>query len=396
MNLKAESPVNRIWGYIEHRKAVFSAVAVFFALFILFGSYAFYVSGDAEASDGPSSGYAYQFLDEEEKDVYEQLYSGISREEQSFSVRASDSEVIGNALSAILTDCPEFFWIDGTADISGFKLLGTWTISLGFNIDQSRIDSVKEAISMKVSEYKSSLPESADEYEKVKAAYEYIIRYTDYSLDSEQNQNIQSVFLYGKSVCAGYARAFKYLLDQVGVECAYIEGSIEGEEEEGHAWNMVRIDGTFTMVDPSWGDPTYGEDNTDAKRLDIIYDYLCLTEEEIRRARHIPSSPEWIPECSSNRWDYYILNGMYHYEYDRDEISRVLWHAVDEEESVVCMKFASDEDYQEALYALFPGEDGPESLLDAPMRQRMEWDELTSMRYYYSCQDDLRIIKIYW
>ncbi len=369
-------------------------------IFALFSCPAFFVSADGTAdealSDADLKHFSYNRLDDEAKLIYQQLYSAIADGKSEFKISASNSDLIGPALSAILADHPEFFWIDGTASMSGFKLLGIWTISLGLNIGEDEIEGVRQAIEAKADEYLGMLPSDAGDYEKVRAAYEYIIGSTDYSLSGIQNQNIQSVFLYGESVCAGYARAFKYLLDRAGVDCAYIEGTIEGEAEEGHAWNLVSIDGTYTYVDPSWGDPTYGEDNTDAKRLDIIYDYLCLTGEEMRRARHIPSYADDLPDCSSNRWDYYILGGMYYPEYSRDALSRALWHAVDEEESVVCMKFATEEAYQEALYALFPGEDGPESLLTEPMRQRMEWDELSSMRYYYSCQDELRIIKIYW
>lgn len=345
---------------------------------------------------GNLSGFAYESLSDEEKLIYAQLYAGIRDLKSEFTISASDSDRIGPALSAILTDCPEFFWIDGSASMSGFKILGIWTITLGFNIPAEEIESRREQIEQKAEEYLAMLPEGASDYDKVKAAYEFIIRNTDYSTLSEQNQNIQSVFIYGKSVCAGYARAFKYLLDLAGVECAYVEGETGDADAEGHAWNIVNIDGVFTQVDPSWGDPTYGEDNTDAKRLEIIYDYLCLTTEEMERTGHIPAHPDMLPACDNRSFDYYILNGYWHDEYVSEDISRVLWHAVDEEESVVYMKFADDEAYAEALYALFPGEDGPESLIAAPMRQRMEWDEISSLRYYYSCSDELRIIKIYW
>ena len=144
------------------------------------------------------------------------------------------------------------------------------------------------------------------------------------------------------------------------------------------------------------GDPTYGEDNTDAKRLDIIYDYLCLTEEEMLRARHVPDPSLALPEAGGRDYDYYILNGCYQEGYDRERISRALWHAVDEAESVVYLKFSDEASYNEALYALFPEGEDRESLIDAPMRQRMEWDEISSIRYYYSCSEELYIIKIYW
>ena len=348
-----------------------------------------------EASGG-LSGFAYDQLSEEIQAVYAQLYTGIAEKRAEFPLRAKDSEHIKSALNAVIIDHPEFFWIDGNANMSGFKGIGIWQIRLDFNIDPSEIDSVQAQIDAAAQEYLNSLPEGASDYQKVKAAYEYIIRTTDYNLNSIQNQNIQSVFLYHISVCAGYSRALQYLLAKAGVWCAYIEGTT-GPDSEGHAWNLVNIDGVYTFVDPSWGDPTYGEDATDASRLDIIYDYLCLTSDELLRARHIPDGSYEVPVCTDRTYDYYILNGLYYEGFDPDAISSALWHAVDEGERAVFMKFSDFESYVLASDALFPAADDPaESLLDAPIRQRMEWDSANSMRYYYSCSDELWIIKVYW
>ena len=342
------------------------------------------------------SGFAYDQLDSSVQSVYAQLFTGISEERSKFSLRAPGTEAIKEALSAVILDHPEFFWIDGDASMSGFSALGIWQIELEFNVAPEEIGSIRSVIEDKVAEYLYSLPEDASDYEKVKMAYEYVIRTTDYVSDSPQNQNIQSVFLNGLSVCAGYSKAVQYLLQRAGVWCAYIEGTT-GVEEEGHAWNLVRIDGSYSFVDPSWGDPTYGEDSTDASHLSIIYDYLCLTTDEMVRTRHIASDQYELPVCTDKTNDYYVRNGMYYEGFDPDRISAALWHAVDEGESIVYFKFSDENSYQMARNALFPPEGSEaESLLDAPIRQRMEWDDTESMRYYYSCSDDLWIIKVYW
>lgn len=343
------------------------------------------------------TGYAYEQLAEGTRSVYAQLYTGISEKMDSFTIRAKDTDAIKAALTAVIADHPEFFWINGSAAISGFSAFGIWQIRPEFTVESSRIEEIEDRIEECANEYLSSLDADATEYGKVKAAYEYIIRSTDYSLESPQNQNIQSVFIDHLSVCAGYARAFQYLLHKAGVFCAYVEGETDGSDAESHAWNLVRIDGVYTFVDPSWGDPTYREDETDAAILPIIYDYLCLTSEEMLRTGHIPDSAYYLPDCSDRQYDYYRLNGLYYEGFDPDAISGALWHAVDEGEQQVFMKFSDDDSYLAAQEALFPPEgSGIESLLSGPIRQRMEWDEISSMRYYFSCSDELRIIKIYW
>ncbi|MDO4619821.1 MAG: transglutaminase domain-containing protein [Lachnospiraceae bacterium] len=347
--------------------------------------------GETDLSDG----FVYAQLSPSAQKVYAEIYQEIRDHRTEFTVHSSDTEDIKQAISAVLADCPQFFWVDGTASMSGFRALGTWTITMNYIVSPDEIDGIQARIEEKVQEYLKQIPEGASEYEKVRLAYEYVIGITDYSLASEHNQNIMSVFLNGSSVCAGYARAFKYLLDRAGVWCGYIEGTIS-DTGEGHAWNVVRIDGIYSYVDPSWGDPSYGEDHTDAKQLSIIYDYLCLTEEEMLRARHQPDAGLQLPSTTDRSNDFYIRNGMYYEGYSESSLSSALWNAVDNAIDIVYLKYSDYDSYTQAKNALFPDNDDVTSLLDAPIRQRMEWDNASSMRYYYSCSDELWIIKIYW
>lgn len=55
--------------------------------------------------------------------------------------------------------------------------------------------------------------------------------------------------LVGKyDVCAGYARAFKYIMDKLGIPCVYVGGMIKGTAIP-HAWNEVYVDGEWKIVD---------------------------------------------------------------------------------------------------------------------------------------------------
>ena len=339
------------------------------------------------------TGFMHDQLSEEVQDIYASLYTGIADRQSVFTIRAGDTDGIKQALSAVLADHPEFFWLDGNASMNGFQMLGIWEITLEFNIEEDRIPEVQAEIDRCCGEYLASLPEGAGEYEKVKAAYEYLILHTDYDLQSDLNQNIQSVFLNHVSVCAGYAKAMKYLLDQAGVWCGYVEGQIT-DTGEGHAWDLVRIDGEYSYVDPSWGDPTYGEDDTDAMQLDIIYDYLCVTSRELSQLRHQADEQIVLPECTSTAHDYYIMNGMFYPDWDPDAVSQAVWSAVDAGETRIFFKFGSFDAYAQAMANLFPEEGG--GLLEEPLQQRMEWDETSSMRYFYSCSDELWVIKVYW
>jgi hypothetical protein len=55
------------------------------------------------------------------------------------------------------------------------------------------------------------------------------------------------------------------------------------------------------------------------------------------------------------------------------------------------MKFPSDEIYEEAFSKIFDG-----GLINEPLQQRLKWDGRKEMKYYYSRNDNMYVLKIYW
>lgn len=58
-----------------------------------------------------------------------------------------------------------------------------------------------------------------------------------------------------KSVCEGYARAFKDLANRAGIETYYVSGKAENEDGiVGHAWNASKLNGKYYFIDCTWDD----------------------------------------------------------------------------------------------------------------------------------------------
>ncbi len=340
------------------------------------------------------TGFSYDRLSEDVQRLYRQLYTGVAAQKTSLFITACSTSDAGRALNALLDDHPEFFWMDGKASIYGLEGAPVVQIGFEFNIAPESIGEARALIEIAALEYESTIPEGAGTYDKVKAAYEYIIRKTDYDSDltGAQSQNIQSVFIDRLSVCAGYARAFKYLLDRQGIPCAFLSGTANGPDgsPESHAWNLVTIDGVDTLVDVTWGDPTYlGEGDADPDF--ISYDYLCLTSEEMARTGHAAGEYYTHSDCTDRSYDYYLLNGSYYETFDYDKVAFALMDAVDNNRTEVRLKFGSDEAYQEAMYELFEG-----GMVADALQRRMSWDNLTSITYYHQYSEGLYTIRVFW
>lgn len=71
-------------------------------------------------------------------------------------------------------------------------------------------------------------------------------------------------------VCSGYAAIFKACADEAGVKSLYVTGTVPpqpGSNNNGHAWNLVNVDGTWKVVDVTWDDTDQGDNQSDGQYL---------------------------------------------------------------------------------------------------------------------------------
>ena len=127
-------------------------------------------------------------------------------------------------------------------------------------------------------------------FDKVRLAYDYIVNNTEYG-ENPNDQNMDSVLVGRKSVCMGYAKAMKYLLDQMGVRSFIVVGTaVNAQGEDTHAWNIIEADGAYFHADPTWGDPLFSgeEGNLDGY---VNYAYLGCRDEQI--LKNHKEDPAW-------------------------------------------------------------------------------------------------------
>ena len=127
-------------------------------------------------------------------------------------------------------------------------------------------------------------------YEDIKMVHDYLIDTISYdsSLSKQNIYNIYGALVNRECVCEGYARAFKYLLDELDIPCVMVIGTGTNSqgETENHAWNYVQLNGSWYAVDTTWDDPVVigGGTVSEASR----YKYF-LVGREIIDQDHSPS-----------------------------------------------------------------------------------------------------------
>ena len=64
-------------------------------------------------------------------------------------------------------------------------------------------------------------------------------------------------FQTGKGQCHTYAEMFRDMCNMAGISCQYVSGNAySGGKWIGHAWNKVKLGGTWYYVDSTWNDTT--------------------------------------------------------------------------------------------------------------------------------------------
>ena len=96
-------------------------------------------------------------------------------------------------------------------------------------------------------------------YEDMKMVHDYLIDNISYdsSISKPNIYNIYGALINKECVCEGYARAYKYILDELNILCILVIGiATNGEgNTENHAWNYVKLNNSWYAVDTTWDDP---------------------------------------------------------------------------------------------------------------------------------------------
>lgn len=301
-------------------------------------------------------GYAYSMLPEEEQILYLEIRDALVNYEEDVRLSSQNKDEISHAFQCVLNDHPEIFYVDGYTytEYTLGDILKKITFTGTYRFSREEVQRKQEQIDSYVNQCFADMPQNADEYTKVKYIYEYLIHHTEYDAAAEDNQNICSVFIEGKSVCQGYAKATQYLLNRAGIFSTLVLGRVVGGE--GHAWNLVQIDGKYYYVDTTWGDASYqaigGVGSYPGEKIPTInYDYLCVSTEQMNLTHTLDNVVE-LPECDSMEDNYYVREGFYFTEWNQEQIERVFQEEYEKGSAYVTLKCESYDVYRQMYDAL--------------------------------------------
>lgn len=140
---------------------------------------------------------------------------------------------------------------------------------------------------------------------RLRAAVDWIASNIAYDVKAWQTENEQAgqldyVLRRKKAVCAGYASLLKYLCDMFKIECEVVTGRARAFDRDvylqssklvdNHAWNVVKINGSWRLLDPTWiaGSVSGEADDPEAKFVQGFTETYCFTPPEKFVLNHYP------------------------------------------------------------------------------------------------------------
>ncbi len=317
------------------------ALALFFALsFVLdsFGSDVYASSlGNAKGAVAPAGAgqYYYGQLPDEAKGFYDAMYNmytqgifktgtgdydlvanGHVTQEQLSGYASGNMTLLsymGAARDAFYADYPEIFYVDfsylslrvtqkgstycaylgpGRSDnyfVKGFASQGE--VEAAIAEYEARVASIVDGANNLTVEEGKDLEE-----QKIKYAHDEIIFNTSYRMeDTCTKENIGHIrtaygaLIKGESLCEGYARAVKSVLDKLGIPCILVQGGFQRTTDriEPHMWNYVQTGGAWYGLDATMDDPIPPiQEPGDVDGFERS-DYL-LVGNDVMGKRHVP------------------------------------------------------------------------------------------------------------
>ena len=219
------------------------------------------VSDESGLEDSGITGEGYTFdtlyypycglLDETQQALYAQICANAEAYCDTFvPVVTCTADDVSIAMESVFCDHPEYFWLE-TAYSYKYTSEGTCVqIILSFYDIVEDIDTAKALFEDAAQSIIEAAASCDSDYDKEKYVHDAVISLVSYNEDADYSQSAYSALVTGQTVCAGYARAFQYIMIKLGIPAYYCMGYSGGD----HAWNIVMLSDGYYNVDLTWDD----------------------------------------------------------------------------------------------------------------------------------------------
>lgn len=238
--------------------------------------------------------------------AYDALYAGLAAHKASIPMGSTitPQELSGQVFPAVLSDHPELFYLESSYQYSIMDGK-VYAVIPQYSMGGTALTNARALLEQRTALLLRDLPDG--EYEKALELHNRLALTTRY-VSTAQDQNIYGALVEREAVCAGYARAYQYLLQQCGIEAWTVTGTAltpASAQPVAHAWNLVKLNGEWYCTDVTWDDQTNSGDDG---LQQVFYAYFNITSAEMGED-HTLDPLYGNPVTTATAANYFTKNG---------------------------------------------------------------------------------------
>lgn len=264
------------------------------------------------------SHYGYYTLTKELQRCYEEIENAIFRMLEEFTVEKVSADEFTRVLEYFIQDNPLVYWLDVTYSYRE-RMDGKTDVTFVYTSDYDSVGETLRKIDAVGSKMISRISDKLPDFDRMTMVHDEIIRMAEYDLEAPRQSDVAGALIDGRATCLGYARAYQYILSRMGMMALMVYGFAK----EGHAWNMVWLEGSYYHVDATW------DDRMPEHRAHISHAFMLLSDKAISATHSVDKVASYsMPSCKSEE-SYFARVGTLVDTDDEETLKAVISKALD-------------------------------------------------------------------
>lgn len=256
--------------------------------------------------------YASLNYDSRMKDAYNSVVDTITnfRSSAQMPLTISEADYV-KVLEAVRCEQLMLFYLSDRTLGDFDTFTHSYTINFTYKYDVEEASEMLRETEAAANEITSQLDDNMSDYEKLKYIHDYLVLNVESAVEGDYVDSVYGALVNKKALCEGYAKAFSYLCNLIGVENMIVTGYTGVD----HMWNMVKLEGSWYHVDIGWDQPSEAlrERYPDL----ILYQYFLVDDAVIQNNRSINNYLCAPPKAETETMNYFVYEDRYAEDYDK-------------------------------------------------------------------------------
>lgn len=257
------------------------------------------------------------------RESYELIAEAVLSGEGKVILPKLELQELSQIMLCVKRDHPQISWLQEEYSYQFTHAGSQMYLHLKYTKTPEQIQRETTEVESAAKAFLTGISSELPEFDRALLVHDRICERLSYSANATGRETLYGALCENLASCQGYAKTYQYLLNLAGIECLIVYGTAS---EEAHAWNMVRLNGEYALVDTTWDDALLSD-----KSSYLSHDYLFMDGKSFSLT-HTPYEDERnyvLPTAPATRYNYFVFTQTQALSDDEATLKAVLEAAFD-------------------------------------------------------------------